>query len=56
MKKAKPLKQFHTAPTKKGQGDYMGVGVKQPAGKIRDIMGSGRINMKKSMKPPKSLA
>jgi hypothetical protein len=56
MKKVKTIKQWHTSKDKTGSGDYYGTGVRQPFGKIRDVMGSGPIDLKKKGKPPKSLA
>lgn len=59
MAKVKPIKspkQFHTSNDKTGHGTSYGAGIRQPIGKIRDVMGSGKINMSKLGKPPKSLA
>ena len=59
MKKPKPLKRTHEAHTTKskfGMGDYYGSGVKNPVGKIRDVMGITDVTPKRLKKPPKSLA
>jgi hypothetical protein len=59
MKKTKPLKrtgEAHTSKSKIGMGDNYGSGIKNPVGKIRDIMGITDITPKKMGKPPKSLA
>jgi hypothetical protein len=59
MKKSKPLKrtnEAHVSKTKFGMGDYYGSGVKNPVGKIRDVMGITNVTPKRLGKPPKSLA
>jgi hypothetical protein len=56
MKSAKVPKQWHTSNSKSGIGTYTGTGIKNPVGKIRDVFGSGPINLAKKGKPPKSLA
>ncbi len=59
MKKPKPLKrtgEAHTSKSKFGMGDSYGSGVKNPIGKIRDVMGITDVKPKKLGKPPKSLA
>lgn len=52
----KKSKEAHTAPTKYGMGDYYGSGVKNPAGKPRDVMGDNYKKVTKYGKPPKALA
>lgn len=57
VKKAKSIKQFHTANTKIGKGDSYGTGIKQKVGK--SIVNSMDYHMPKPnslKKPPKSLA
>lgn len=56
MKKAKPLKNAHTANTKLGMGDFYGSGVKNPTGKMRSGAGRIEVTSKNLKKPPKSLA
>lgn len=59
MKKSRPLKrtgEAHTSKSKFGMGDHYGSGVKNPVGKIRDVMGISDVTPKKLKKPPKSLA
>lgn len=56
MKRIKTNKQAHTSNSKIGMGDNYGSGVKNPVGKIRDVMGITDVNPKKLRKPPKSLA
>lgn len=56
MKKVKALKQAHTSNSKIGMGDHYGSGIKNPVGKIRDVMGVTNVKPKKLGKPPKSLA
>lgn len=56
MKKIKSNKENHVSNTKMGMGDSYGSGVKNPVGKIRDVMGITDVNPKKLRKPPKSLA
>jgi len=57
MKKLKSkVKSAHTPKTKTGMGDYYGTGVKNPIGKVRDVMGMKPLGSKKLSKPPKSLA
>ncbi len=59
MKKPNPLKrtgEAHTSKNKIGMGDHYGSGIKNPVGKIRDVMGITDVTPKKLRKPPKSLA
>lgn len=59
MKKTKSLKrtaEAHTSKSQIGMGDHYGSGVKNPIGKIRDVMGISDVTPKKLKKPPKSLA
>ncbi len=59
MKKLKPLKrtgEAHTSKSKIGMGDHYGSGVKNPVGKIRDVMGITDVTPKRLKKAPKSLA
>lgn len=57
--KVKPLKrtkEWHTAPTKYGMGDYYGTGIKQKVGRIRDdSMGMMAVTPKKLKTPPRSV-
>jgi hypothetical protein len=57
MKKGKKPKIAHTSSSPKGSGDFHGVGIKQPVGKLREshILDRNSPNSKK-MKPPRSLA
>ncbi len=57
MKLGKGLKkEWHTANTKYGMGDYYGTGIKQPVAKpIRDYI-NDVVPQKKLSKPPKTLA
>lgn len=58
-RQSKSLKRTHEAHTSKsqiGMGDHYGSGVKNPIGKIRDVMGITDVRPKKLGKPPKSLA
>lgn len=59
MKKSKSLKrtnEAHTSKSKIGMGDHYGSGVKNPIGKIRDVMGITDVKPKGLKKAPKSLA
>lgn len=56
MKKIKANKQAHTSNSKIGIGDNYGSGVKNPIGRIRDVMGITDVKPKRLGKPPKSLA
>ena len=56
MKRVKGLKEAHTSNSKMGMGDHYGSGIKNPVGKIRDVMGIGNIKSKRLSKAPKSLA
>lgn len=56
MKKIKTNKQAHTSNAKIGMGDHYGSGVKNPVGRIRDVMGITDVKPKRLGKPPKSLA
>jgi len=59
MKKLKPLKrsgEAHVSKTKFGMGDHYGSGIKNPVGKIRDVMGITDVTPKRLKKPPKKLA
>lgn len=59
MKKSKPLKrtnEAHTSKSKIGMGDHYGSGVRNPVGKVRDVMGITDVTPKRLKKPPKSLA
>ena len=52
----KPI-ESHVSKTKKPMGDFYGVGVKQPVGKMKGpLVGSANLTPKKLGKPPKSLA
>lgn len=55
--KPKPLRESHTAPTKRGCGDFYGTGVKNAVGRIRDIStpGINPVSKSKLKKPPKSI-
>jgi hypothetical protein len=53
----KPVKMGHTASSPQGSGDYYGVGVKNPLGKIRDwSMGEVSLPPKNVKAKPKKLA
>lgn len=55
--KVKALKQSHTSNSKIGSGDYYGVGIKNPIGRVREnSMTYGSPSPTKMKKPPKSLA
>ena len=57
MTKIKPLKQAHTSNSKIGSGDYYGVGVRNPVGRVREnSMTFSSPSPVKMNKPPKSLA
>ncbi len=58
MKKAKGRRtgEVNTAKSQTGMGDYYGVGIKNPLGRSRDVMGMSDIKPKKLKKPPKTLA
>ncbi len=57
MKKAKSKSNLaHTPKSSYGMGDYYGTGIKQPIGKVRDVMGYKPGKSTKMGKPPKSLA
>lgn len=56
MKKTRLNKTAHTSNSKIGMGDSYGSGVKNPVGKIRDVMGITNVIPKRLGKPPKSLA
>lgn len=56
MKKGRRTNEAHTYKSQMGMGDYYGIGIKNPMGKSRDIMGLSDIKPKKLKKPPKSLA
>lgn len=51
-----PKKLAHTANTRKGMGDFYGSGVKNPVGKVRDVMGLKPMSKKSVKTPPRSLA
>lgn len=56
-KPSKMKKEWHTANTKYGMGDYYGQGIKQKVGRLRDSYGdSTPMTSKKMGTPPKSLA
>ncbi len=55
MKKSKS-KEAHVSKSKVGSGDYYGSGIRNPIGKVRDVMGLTPTNPKKLKNPPKSLA
>jgi hypothetical protein len=56
MKKGKP-KIAHTTSSPKGSGDYYGVGIKQPVGRLREsFVMEAKQPSKKFGKIPKSLA
>lgn len=55
MKKAKGLKQAHTANTKYGMGDNYGTGIKAKLGKMRDGTGMATLSKKQIGTPPKSV-
>jgi hypothetical protein len=52
----KKVKEAHTSPSKIGMGDYYGIGVKNPIGKIRDVTDMEELSPRKLKKPPRSLA
>ena len=57
MKKLKPAKEWHSANTKFGMGDYYGTGIKNPMGRMRESsMGFNSVSREGLNKPPKSLA
>jgi hypothetical protein len=58
MKKSKGRRtgEVNTSHSQTGMGDYYGVGIKNPMGKSRDVMGFSPIKSKSLKKPPKSLA
>lgn len=56
MKPPKPLKNAHTSNSKKGAGDYYGSGVRNPVGKVKEVMGMKPMSAKDLKKKPKSLA
>lgn len=56
-KSQKMKKEWHTANTKYGMGDYYGQAIKAPVGKVRDSMvDSAPVSKKGLKKPPRSLA
>ena len=56
MKKGKGVKQFHTASTQTGSGDYHGTGIRNPVGRMRDSYAINAVSDKKLGKKPKALA
>lgn len=56
MKGVNKIKTAHTPKSSKGMGDYHGTAIKNPIGKVRDVMGMKDISPKKIKTPPKSLA
>lgn len=57
MKKLRHTKEWHTANTKNGSGDYYGTGIKQKQGRVRDnYMGNFTMSDEKLKTPPRSLA
>lgn len=56
MKKDKKTTEFHTSPSQKGMGDYYGLAIKNPVGKLREWSDYEVNSDKKMGKPPKSLA
>ncbi len=56
MKKGRRSGEINVARSQKGVGDFYGVGIRNPIGKSRDVMGMKNITPKKLKKPPKSLA
>ena len=56
MKPPKPLKNAHTSNSKKGMGDSYGSGVRNPVGKVKEVMGMKPLGAKGSKTKPKSLA
>ena len=55
MKKSNKT-ESHVSKTKYGSGDFYGTGIRNPIGKVRDVMGMKATNPKKLKNPPKSLA
>jgi hypothetical protein len=56
MKKVKGNREFHVPNTKKGTGEFFGVGVKNNIGKSLQNSIVPKMGNKKLGKPPKSLA
>ena len=56
MKKAKPIKQFHSSSQKVGSGDFYGTGIKQKMGRQRTDYLNDIIPNNKMKNVPKSLA
>lgn len=56
MKKGRRTGEINVARSQTGMGDYYGTGIKNPIGKVRDVMGMSPLTPKKLKKPPKSLA
>jgi hypothetical protein len=56
MKKPKQSREAHSSGSRAGSGDYYGVGLKQPMGKMRSDYFNDIIDDKKIKKPPRSLA
>ena len=56
MKKTQTPRMAHTSNSKIGMGTSYGSGVRQPMGKVRDVLGAGNFSKKKLSKPPKQLA
>lgn len=55
--KESPLKARNTAPTAVGMGDYYGMGVKNPTGKIREVFPVGYSETPmKNTKPSKPVS
>ncbi len=49
--------ESHVSKTKMPMGDFYGVGIKQPVGKMRSpLVGQANLSDKKLGKPPKTLA
>lgn len=56
-KKRTKTKAFHTDSKEQGMGDFYGIGVRNPIGKMRsDSPGYSPISKSKLKRPPKSLA
>jgi hypothetical protein len=55
-KKSKVKKEWHSSDSQIGSGDYYGMGIKNPIGTSREIMGMKIESNKTLGKPPKSLA
>jgi hypothetical protein len=56
MKKVKGLKQSHSSNQKMGQGDHLGIGMKNPVGKVKEVFGFTPLGKKAKKSAPKSLA